>query len=101
MTRMCAECPEWTRTVCKYAYDERWNEKSHGGEGCEYPLDDVAEAWKNAGWTPGEAGAVPPLPKAPRRRPTVAKTQLKVPTRPKVSAKIMRQADLFFGRAKK
>jgi len=82
VTRMCAECPEWTRLVCKYAYDEQWAAKSHDGEGCDYPLDETAEAWKAAGWTPGALGVVPPLPKAPRRRPTVAKTQLKMPKRP-------------------
>ena len=36
--RKCSECPEWTRTVCKHAFAERWNEKSHGGEGCDHPF---------------------------------------------------------------
>ena len=59
--RKCSECPEWTRTVCKHAFAERWNEKSHGGEGCDHPLDDVAEAWRKAGWTPPRR----PLPTRP------------------------------------
>lgn len=74
MRRKCAECPEWTQTVCRHAFGKFWNDKSSNGEGCEHPLDDVAEAWSKAGWTP-EAGATRrivlplpgPLPKMPRR----------------------------------
>ena len=103
MRRKCAECPEWTKTVCRHAFGKFWNDKSTNGEGCDFPLDDVAEAWRAEGWTPGTAG-VPitlPIPKMPRRpkRPTVSKIQLGMPTRPKVSAAIRRQAELFFGRA--
>lgn len=84
--RMCAKCPEWTQIVCRHAFGRFWDAKSGSGEGCEHPLDDVAAAWKAAGWR-GEA--VPIL--IPRR-----------PARPqvKVSDRIRRQAELFFGRAK-
>ena len=74
MRRTCAECPEWTQTVCRHAFGKMWNDKSSNGEGCEHPLDDVAEAWRAKGWTP-EAGVTRrivlplpgPLPKMPRR----------------------------------
>lgn len=125
MKRRCEKCPTWTQTVCRHAFGKFWDVKSRNGEGCDYPLDDVAEAWRKAGWAPDApesaktaivsvpcAGGVitlakaenapePPsrasgaiLPKMPRRpvRPTMP--------RPKVSAEIMRQADLFFGRMK-
>ena len=74
MMRKCAECPPWTQTVCRHAFGKFWNDKSTNGEGCDFPLDDVAEAWRSKGWTP-EAGATRrivlplpgPLPKMPRR----------------------------------
>ena len=108
MTRKCAECPTWTQIVCRHAFGKFWNDKSRNGEGCDHPLDDAAEAWRKAGWTP-EKGVTKtitlPLPSRsmmPRRpvRPTVKKIQSNMPARPKVSAEIMRQADLFFGRMK-
>lgn len=87
MARKCAECPADTAAVCRHAFGVNWGDKSRNGEGCDHPLDDVAEAWKAAGWK-GET--VPfQLPKAPVR-----------PVRPKVSANILRQADLFFRRLK-
>ena len=49
--RRCAECPTWTQTVCRHAFGKFWNAKSGDGEGCNTPLDDVAEAWRKAGWT--------------------------------------------------
>ena len=52
LTRKCAVCPTWTQTVCKHAFAERWQEKSRNGEGCDHPLDEAAEAWRKAGWTP-------------------------------------------------
>ena len=88
MKRKCAECPADTAAACRHAFGANWGDKSRNGEGCDNPLDDVAEAWKAAGWK-GETVPLQ-LPKAPVR-----------PVRPKVSAAIMRQADLFFGRAKK
>jgi len=97
--RRCADCPPWTQTVCRHAFAAFWNAKSGNGEGCDYPLDDVAEAWRKAGWTPdkGATKAITlPLPSAPRRPATVSMTQLKLPVRPKVSAKITKQAELFF-----
>ncbi len=92
MTRECGMCPPFTQAVCRHAFAERWGEKSRCGEGCDHPLDEVAEAWRVAGWTP--------TPSAPRRPSTVSLTQLKMPRRPKVSAKILRQAELFFKGAK-
>ena len=99
MTRKCGVCPTWTQTVCRHAFGKFWDVKSRNGEGCDHPLDGVAEAWRKAGWTPdkGATKAITlPLPSAPRRPTTVSKTQLKMPVRPKVSAKITKQAELFF-----
>lgn len=68
MKRKCAECPEWTQKVCRHAFGTLWNEKSGNGEGCEHPLDDVAEAWRANGWAPGAGTTIPaPIPKMPRR----------------------------------
>ena len=64
LTRQCAACPTWTQTVCKHAFAERWKEKSRNGEGCDNPLDEVAEAWRDAGWTPARR----PLPMRPAER---------------------------------
>lgn len=69
MKRRCEECPADVQAVCRHAFGKFWGVKSHGGEGCDYPLDDAAKAWYAAGWKPGTAG-VPitlPLPKMPRR----------------------------------
>ena len=74
MRRKCAECPTEVVAVCRHAFGKFWNVKSGNGEGCEHPLDDVAEAWRAEGWTP-ESGATRrivlplpgPLPKMPRR----------------------------------
>lgn len=52
MTRKCGDCPPWTQTVCRHAFGKYWADKSSGGEGCDHPLDGVAEAWRKAGWTP-------------------------------------------------
>ena len=111
MKRMCKDCPAETVAVCRHVWNRFWNDKSSGGEGCDHPMDGVAEAWRKAGWTPdkGETVAITlPLPAAPRRpataskiqSPTVSMTQLKMPTRPKVSANIAKQAEMFFGRLK-
>ena len=149
LKRKCEKCPPWTQTVCRHAFGKFWNDRSNCGEGCDNPLDDVAESWRKAGWTPdkGETlGLVLPtrptvhnaqLPRRPTvpmaqlpRRPTVPMAQLKAPSRvpmaqvkapspvhyahvakansrvnnlqlkmpvrPKVSAKITKQAELFF-----
>ena len=103
MRRKCEACPAEVMAVCRHAFGKYWGDKSTNGEGCDFHLDDVAEAWRAKGWTPGTAG-VPitlPLPKMPTRprRPTVSKIQSGLTTRPKVSAALMRQAELFFGRA--
>ena len=108
MKRKCEACPTWTQIVCRHAFGKFWDVRSKGGEGCDHPLDAVAEAWRKAGWKPeakarGDMVIIDDRPE----RPTASKTQLKMPTmprrptRPKVSAEIMRQADLFFGRAGK
>lgn len=52
MKRKCKKCPEWTQTVCRFAFGAYWCVKSLDGEGCANPLDGVAEAWRKAGWTP-------------------------------------------------
>ena len=108
MERKCADCPPWTQTVCRHAFGKFWDVKSRNGEGCDHPLDGVAEAWREAGWKPGTGATisltlplkdVPKMPTRPRR-PTASKIQSGMPTRPKVSAEIMHQADLFFGTKK-
>ena len=95
--------------VCRHAFGKYWGDKSTNGEGCDFPLDDVAEAWYARGWKPGTGATisltlplkdVPKMPTRPRR-PTASKIQSGMPTRPKVSAALMRQAERFFGRAEK
>ena len=109
MLRKCKVCPAEVQAVCRYAFRRFWNDKSTNGEGCDYPLDAVAEAWYARGWKPEEpqtgknepvsvpvAGGVITL-----SRPANAPRMPTRPTRPKVSAGLARQAELFFGRAKK
>ena len=43
MKYRCASCD--TMADCRRAFGKFWNDKSTNGEGCEHPLDDVAEAW--------------------------------------------------------
>ena len=109
MERKCGECPAEVQAVCRHVFGEFWGEKSRSGEGCDNPLDAVAKAWAAAGWKPGTGATVkltlpledvPMMPTRPRR-PTASKIQSGMPTRPRVSAALMRQADLFFGRARK
>lgn len=108
MARKCAECPADTAAACRHAFGANWGDKSRNGEGCDHPLDGVAEAWREAGWTPDKGATkiitlpIPSRPMMPRRpvRPTVKKIQSPAPARPKVSAEIMRHADIFFGRMK-
>jgi len=59
IVRKCKDCPEWTQTVCHHAFGVYWCVKSGDGEGCKYPLDDVAEKWRKAGWTPDKGKAIP------------------------------------------
>ena len=109
MKRKCEACPAEVMAVCRHAFGKYWGDKSTNGEGCDFPLDDVAEAWYAAGWKPGTDATISltlPLkdaPKMPRRpvRPTASKIQSGMPTRPNVSAALMRHAEMFFGRAKK
>lgn len=75
ITRRCKECADWTHTVCCFAFDQFWRVKSSDGRGCAHPLDAVAESWRHAGWTPGEAPRVQlalPIKEKPklRARPT-------------------------------
>ena len=139
MRRKCEVCPADVVAVCRHAFGKFWNDKSTNGEGCDFPLDDVAEAWYAAGWKPGTGSTMSinlPLKDAPKmpemgcsgggspvtklhvkmperggseggstsqksqlpsmpmrpRRPTASKIQSGMPTRPKVSAALMRQA---------
>ncbi|MBO7686943.1 MAG: hypothetical protein J6V72_11200 [Kiritimatiellae bacterium] len=99
MKRRCEVCPAEVQAVCRHAFGKFWGDKSTNGEGCDHPLDGVAEAWYARGWKPGTGATKAitlPLPSAPRRPATVSMTQLKMPVRPKVSAKITKQAELFF-----
>ena len=109
MKRKCEACPTEVMAVCRHAFGKYWGDKSTNGEGCDFPLDAVAEAWYARGWKPGTGATMSltlPLDVAPKmptrpRRPTASKIQSGMPTGPRVSAAIMRQADLFFGRAEK
>ena len=95
MKRRCGECPAEVQAVCRHVFGKFWGEKSSNGEGCDHPLDGVAEAWREAGWTLQDGKTNPitlPYPRAPRRRSTVSMTQLKMPRRP---VRKMAQGDLF------
>jgi len=59
IARRCKVCPPWTQTVCRHAFGVFWCIKSGDGEGCTYPLDDVAEIWRQGGWEPGKNKPVP------------------------------------------
>ena len=59
MKRHCEDCPEKTVEVCRYVFGRWWKEKSHGGEGCDAPMSEVARAWYRAGWRPGRGARVP------------------------------------------
>ena len=106
MMRKCRDCPDDVQAVCKYAFGRLWADKSGNGEGCDSPLDDVAKAWAAKGWKPDApqtgknepvsvpvAGGVVTL-----SRPAGVPQMPRRPTRPKVSAGIARQAELFFGK---
>ena len=116
MKRKCEACPAWTRTVCRHAFGKFWGDKSTNGEGCDFPLDDVAEAWRKAGWTPdaqkddktaparfasgGRVIEVAAYADATDGRfcasGAIAQRMPRRPKRPKVSEAIMRQAEMFF-----
>ena len=94
MKRRCEKCPPWTQTVCRHAFGKYWNDKSSGGEGCDHPLDGVAEAWRKAGWTPDKGKAVPitlPVQEPPKAKPEPPKVVRK--PQPKKVAQV--QLDLI------
>ena len=117
MMRRCEECPAWTKTVCRHAFGQFWAGKSGGGEGCERPLDGVAEAWSRAWWKPDTQKAAKTAPvsvqagggiialAAPADAPhlplrssgAIVPRMPRRPQRPKVSDAIARQAEMFFG----
>ncbi len=123
VARRCMDCPGRVVAVCRHAFGGYWGARSGGGEGCLHPLDDVAEAWREAGWTPDapetreKARRTVPLgggvialdcpADAPRAasRASGAMPARKFPampvrpSRPRVSPEILRQARLFFGGA--
>lgn len=59
LARRCCDCPKRTKAVCRHAFGVFWCIKSCDGEGCAHPLDDVAEAWRKAGWTLGTGMSAP------------------------------------------
>ena len=108
MKRKCKACPTEVQAVCRYVFGRFWSDKSTNGEGCDHPLDDVAEAWYARGWKPDErqtgknepmsvpvAGGVITL-SSPANAPRMPTR----PTRTKVSAGLARQAGIFFGTKK-
>lgn len=118
--RKCEECPKWTRAVCRHAFGRFWEVKSRSGEGCDHPLDGVAEEWRKAGWMPDAQKAAKTAPvSVPARGGIIALAvpadapQLplrasgaivpRMPRRPqrsKVSEAIARQAEMFFKETK-
>ena len=62
--RRYEECPQRTREACKRAFGKFWGDRCRNGEGCDNPVDDLAEAYAQAAAS------------APVRRP--------LPTRPAV-----------------
>lgn len=46
MIRKCKDCPPRTKSACLYAFGVYWCVKSSDGEGCNHPLDDVADSWR-------------------------------------------------------
>lgn len=76
--RHCKDCHERTEAVCRYVFGKYWVDKSMNGEGCDYPLDEVAEAWYARGWKLDTGKAVtltPPVKKVPKPAPPkVART---------------------------
>ena len=67
--RKCRKCPEQTKAVCKHAFGVYWCVKSNDGEGCDHPLDAVAEALEKANWR----GETVPIALPPKDRPTEIK----------------------------
>ena len=51
LARRCSDCPKRTKAVCHLAFGVFWCIKSGDGEGCDHPLDGVAESWSKAGCT--------------------------------------------------
>lgn len=116
--RKCADCPAEVVEVCRRAFGRWWNGKSGGGEGCCHPIDGVLEAWRRAGWRPDATEARETAPVSvpfagwvialdcPANAPTgvsraagaASPRMPRRPSRPKVSASILKGADLFFGR---
>jgi len=93
IVRRCENCPEWTQTVCRHAFGAYWRDKSGDGTGCRYPLDEVAEAWRKAGWKPGKGESIPiVLPAAADKKPAPPPPK---PPPPKPAAKRNDQPDLF------
>lgn len=94
IVRRCENCPEWTQTVCRHAFGAYWCDKSGDGTGCRYPLDEVAEAWRKAGWKPGKGESIPiVLPAAAADKKPVPPPPK--PPQPKPAAKRNNQPDLF------
>lgn len=58
--RRCMDCPDATHTACCFAFGRLWRHKSRNGLGCAHPMDDAAERWRRAGWTPGGRPRPPP-----------------------------------------
>lgn len=79
MTRKCSKCPDWTQTVCRHAWGVYWSVKSDDGRGCDLPMDDVAEAWRKAGWKPGAATVPIVLPMPRRQKPRQAVMDFTLP----------------------
>jgi len=48
--RRCADCPANVFAVCRHAFGDKWGEKSSDGQGCNHPMDKVAEQWMAHGW---------------------------------------------------
>lgn len=102
MRRKCEACPAEVMAVCRHAFGKYWGDKSTNGEGCDFPLDDVAKAWYARGWKPGTGATMsltlpldgaPKMPKRPVRQK--AQQQLSLPIRP-TRAKHERRSPIWY-----
>lgn len=82
--RQCKDCPERTVAVCRYVFGKYWVDKSLNGEGCNYPLDEVAEAWYARGWMP-DTGKIVPITLSTKKTSKTAPSKGARTTTPKKS----------------
>ena len=50
MKNLCRDCD--VAEVCRRVFGKFWLAKSHNGEGCDHPMQEVADLWRKAEWRP-------------------------------------------------